>query len=233
MHCHYIAVSLSHGVKLYHRKSQKANRCTQPPKRVPSWHFPPFLLAGTGLCSLFTFRAASMRDFGTAPFRAAALSVWGRARTSLSAWFESTVSHHMAHGLDNPQGRTCNLPCQEKALESLPRCSFPDRMCANQQPRRRTGAVFICRLSAVWSAARVCRHGWFDSKGGFCIPVAQVMEQRSPKPQAAGLIPAGNACVPYEGNSGASGRESSGCSSAHRLTHVQRTECMGAAYMPS
>lgn len=31
-------------------------------------------------------------------------------------------------------------------------------------------------------------------------------------------------------NSGASGRESSGCSSAHRLTHVQRTECTGAAY---
>lgn len=52
-------------------------------------------------------------------------------------------AHHMAHGLDDPQGRTCNLPCREKALESLPRCSFPDRMCANQQPRRRTGAVFI------------------------------------------------------------------------------------------
>lgn len=27
----------------------------------------------------------------------------------------------------------------------------------------------ICRLSAVWSAARVCRHGWFDSKGGFLL----------------------------------------------------------------
>ena len=103
-----------------------------------------FLLSSLQVfCSLFTFRAATMRDFGTAPFRAAALSVWGRARTFLSAWFESTVSHHKAHGLDNPQGRTCNLPCREKALESLPRCSFPDRMCANQQPRRRTGAVFI------------------------------------------------------------------------------------------
>ena len=34
-------------------------------------------------------------------------------------------------------------PVPKKALESLPRCSFPDRMCANQQPRRRTGAVFI------------------------------------------------------------------------------------------
>lgn len=148
------------------------------------------------LLPLHVSRAASMRDFGTAPFRAAALSVWGRARTSLSAWFESTVSHQMAHGLDNPQGRTCNLPCQEKALESLPRCSFPDRMCASQQPRRRTGAVFICRLSAVWSAARVCKHGWFDSKGGFYTPVAQEVEQRSPKPHVAGSNPAGSACVP-------------------------------------
>ena len=96
----------------------------------------------------------------------ASLSASGRFEAFLSARFDSAISHHMAHGLDNPQGRTCNLPCQEKALESLPRCSFPDRMCANQQPRRRTGAVFICRLSAVWSAARVCRHGWFESKGG-------------------------------------------------------------------
>ena len=61
------------------------------------------------------------------------------------------------------------------------------------------------RLSAVWSAVRVCRHGWFDSKGGFCIPVAQVMEQRSPKPQAAGLIPAGNARLDVRaGDAGAS-----------------------------
>lgn len=57
----------------------------------------------------------------------------------------------------------------------------------------------ICRLSAVWSAARVCRHGWFDSKGGFYTPVAQVVEQRSPKPHVAGSSPAGSACVPYEG----------------------------------
>lgn len=129
----------------------------------------------------------------------ATLSASGRFEAFLSARFDSAISHHMAHGLDNPQGRTCNLPCQEKALESLPRCSFPDRMCANQQPRRRTGAVFICRLSAVWSAARVCRHGWFDSKGGFYTPVAQVVEQRSPKPHVAGSSPAGSACVPYEG----------------------------------
>lgn len=32
-------------------------------------------------------------------------------------------------------------------------------------------------------------------RAAFYIPVAQVMEQRSPKPQAAGLIPAGNAIL--------------------------------------
>ena len=37
-------------------------------------------------------------------------------------------------------------------------------------------------------------------RAAFYIPVVQVMEQRSPKPQAAGLSPAGNAiCVPCEG----------------------------------
>lgn len=44
------------------------------------------------------------------------------------------------------------------------------------------------------------RHGWFDSKGGFYIPVAQLVERWSPKPEAAGSVPAGNAsCVPCEG----------------------------------
>lgn len=37
-------------------------------------------------------------------------------------------------------------------------------------------------------------------RAAFYIPVVQVMEQRSPKPQVAGLSPAGNAsCVPCEG----------------------------------
>ena len=45
----------------------------------------------------------------------------------------------------------------------------------------------------------MCGHGWFDSKGGFYTPVAQVVERRSPKPHVAGSSPAGSACVPYEG----------------------------------
>lgn len=28
------------------------------------------------------------------------------------------------------------------------------------------GLLLLCRLSAIWCAARVTRHGWFDSKGG-------------------------------------------------------------------
>lgn len=87
-------------------------------------------------CFYARFRNGSAQSCAT-------LSASGRFEAFLSARFDPAISHRMAHGLDNPQGRTCNLPCQEKALESLPRCSFPDRMCANQQPRRRTGAVFI------------------------------------------------------------------------------------------
>lgn len=87
-------------------------------------------------CFYARFRNGSAQSCAT-------LSASGRFEAFLSARFDSAISHRMAHGLDNPQGRTCNLPCREKALESLPRCSFPDRMCANQQPRRRTGAVFI------------------------------------------------------------------------------------------
>lgn len=87
-------------------------------------------------CFYARFRNGSAQSCAT-------LSASGRFEAFLSARFDSAISLHMAHGPDNPQGRTCNLPCREKALESLPRCSFPDRMCANQQPRRRTGAVFI------------------------------------------------------------------------------------------
>ena len=164
---------------------------TQPPKRVPSWHFPlpPFKLVG--FCSLFTFRGLLLCDTLTQRQPAAherQEAVRFRRIAPYGAWTRQPARPHVY-----------NLPCQEKALESLPRCSFPDRMCANQQPRRKTGAVFICRLSAVWSAARVCRHGWFDSKGGFYTPVAQAVEQRSPKPHVAGSSPAGSACVPYEG----------------------------------
>ena len=32
------------------------------------------------------------------------------------------------------------------------------------------GLLLLFRLSAIWCAARVCRHGWFDSKGGSTMP---------------------------------------------------------------
>ena len=36
-------------------------------------------------------------------------------------------------------------------------------------------------------------------RAAFYIPVAQSVEQRSPKPHVAGSSPAGSACVPCEG----------------------------------
>lgn len=86
-------------------------------------------------CFYARFRNGSAQSCAT-------LSASGRFEAFLSARFDPAISHHMAHGLDNPQGRTCNLPCQEKALESLPRCSFPDRMCANQQPPAENRSCF-------------------------------------------------------------------------------------------
>lgn len=112
-------------------------------------------------CFYARFRNGSAQSCAT-------LSASGRFEAFLSARFDSAISLHMAHGLDNPQGRTCNLPCQEKALESLPRCSFPDRMCVKQQPWRRTGAVLYGRLSAVRSA-RQLRYCWLVRVQGRCF----------------------------------------------------------------
>ena len=54
-------------------------------------------------------------------------------------------------------------------------------------------------------------------RAAFYTPAAQVVEQRSPKPQVAGSSPAWSARLCMTGgrhaeSSGASGRESSGCS---------------------
>ena len=71
-------------------------------------------------------------------------------------------------------------------------------------------------------------------RAAFYIPVVQVMEQRSPKPQAAGLSPAGNAiCVPCEGAAqiaAASGGESSRCSGAPPFTLSEKLNVRSAAY---
>lgn len=74
-------------------------------------------------------------------------------------------------------------------------------------------------------------------RAAFYIPVVQVMEQRSPKPQAAGLSPAGNAiCVPCEGAAQIAGHLAAKVPDAaapDRFTPIHQTECTGAAYMPS
>lgn len=64
-------------------------------------------------------------------------------------------------------------------------------------------------------------------RAAFYIPVAQVMEQRSPKPQVAGLSPAGSARLCMTGgrhaeSSGASGRESFRCSGNVLLSDKHR-----------
>lgn len=67
-------------------------------------------------------------------------------------------------------------------------------------------------------------------RAAFYIPVAQLVERWSPKPEAAGSVPAGDARLCMTGgrhaeSSGAFGRESSGCSSAPPFTLSEKTEC--------
>lgn len=47
-----------------------------------------------------------------------------------------------------------------------PVSGFSGRMCVRFTGME-TYRLLYDRLSAIWSAAHVCRHGWFDSKGGF------------------------------------------------------------------
>nr|DAH52312.1 MAG TPA: hypothetical protein [Caudoviricetes sp.] len=106
----------------------------------------PFLVTNfhAFLFSFTVLRAASMRDFGTAPFRAAALSVWGRTRASLSAWFESTVSHHMAHGLIPHKAARLTSRATREGFES-PRVwvGFPTGCASNNSPGREPGLFYM------------------------------------------------------------------------------------------
>lgn len=136
-------------------------------------------------------------------------------------WFDSTASHRFAadpvggqtltHGLTSPtfglraRGEkgysfpsSHNLPRVTEAMESAHGFDRLSRRMCVRFTGMETYRLLYDRLSAVLSAVRVCRHGRFDSKGGFYTPVAQVVEQRSPKPHVAGSSPAGSACVPYE-----------------------------------
>lgn len=71
-------------------------------------------------------------------------------------------------------------------------------------------------------------------RAAFYIPVVQVMEQRSPKPQAAGLSPAGNAiCVPCEGAAQIAGHLAAKVPDAaafHPFTLSEKLNVRSAAY---
>ena len=140
--------------------------------RLPrSFQNGPFLVTGfhAFLFSFTVLRAASMRDFGTAPFRAAVLSVWGRASTSLSAWFESTVSHHMAHGLIPHKAARLTSRATRESFES-PRVwvGFPTGCASNNSPGGEPELFLYGRLSAVWSACQL-RYCWLVRVQGRCF----------------------------------------------------------------
>lgn len=65
-------------------------------------------------------------------------------------------------------------------------------MCVNKADVVTRGHFMTAR--AQFGACLGCNiTGWFESKSGFCTPVAQVVEHRSPKPDVAGSTPAGSA----------------------------------------
>ena len=65
-------------------------------------------------------------------------------------------------------------------------------MCVNKADVVTRGHSMTAR--AQFGACLGCNiTGWFESKSGFCTPVAQVVEHRSPKPDVAGSTPAGSA----------------------------------------
>lgn len=120
-------------------------------------------------------------------------------------WFDSTASHRFAadpvggqtltHGLTSPtfglraRGEkgysfpsSHNLPRMTEAMESAHGFDRLSRRMCVRFTGMETCRLLYDRLSAIWSVARVCRHGWFDSKGGFFTLVAQLAERWSPKP---------------------------------------------------
>lgn len=158
-----------------------------------------------------------MRDFGTAPFRTAVLSEWGRVIAFLSAWFDSTVSHQMAHGLIPHKAARLTSRATKESFESLKVwVDFPTGCASNNSPGGEPELFYMPPERSLERGACLDTAGSIP-RAAFHIPVVQVMERRSPKPQDAGLSPAGNARLCMTGgrhaeNSGASGRESSRCS---------------------
>nr|DAG05553.1 MAG TPA: hypothetical protein [Siphoviridae sp. ctNHj22] len=76
--------------------------------------------------------------------RAAALSVRGWARTSLSAWFDSTVSHQMAHGLIPHKAARLTSRATRESFESLRVwVDFPTGCASNNSPGGEPGLFYM------------------------------------------------------------------------------------------
>lgn len=213
MHCHYIAVSLSHGVKLYHRQSRKGKPMHAASETVPPGGFSCFPVPSPfrGLLLYARFRNGSAQSCAT-------LSAVGRFEAFLSARFDSAISLHNAGQLyPQPPDAWGPSPHRQHLLSgfffSMSHAFFHNsragilsapflarRMCVNKAPRPQTRGFFNAMWPPERSLERVSAEillAGSSPRAVFYIPVAQVMEQRSPKPQAAGLSPAGNAiCAP-------------------------------------
>ena len=161
----------------------------------------------------------------------------------------SRSSDHLTHGLTSRLWLrvewhgilTCPRNLRTHRRPHNPYTGFhnsPGRMCVNQASMETCWFLF-CYMPPERSMVRTSVEilsGGSSPRAAFYIPVVQVMEQRSPKPQAAGLSPAGNARLCMTGgrhaeSSGASGRESSRCSGAPPFTlseklNVYRERCL-------
>lgn len=207
-----------------------ATLATRPPKRFhpAGFHAFPFLPRFAG-CFYARFRNGSAQSCAT-------LGAVGRFEAFLSARFDSAISLHNAGQLyPQPPDAWGPSPHRQHLLSgfffSMSHAFFHNsragilsapflarRMCVNKAPRPQTRGFF----NAIWPSECSMVHvsggifpGGSSPRTAFYTPVAQVVEQRPPKPHVAGSSPAGSACVDWvdgKRDSGASGRESSGCS---------------------
>ena len=127
-----------------------------------------FLVTGfhAFLFSFTVLRAASMRD----------IFVEHHVRC------KSAVSLHLTHGLIPHKAARLTSRATRESFESL--APAENRGCFIWPPERSTERVSAEMLLAGSSPRAV-----------FYTPVAQVAEQRPPKPPVAGSSPAGSACV--------------------------------------
>lgn len=125
----------------------------------------------------------------------------------------SRSSDHLTHGLTSRlwlrvewQGfLTCPHNLRTHRRPHNPYTGFhnsPGRMCVNRTSME-TCWFFFCYMPPERSLERTSIEilsGGSSPRAAFYIPVAQLVERWSPKPEAAGSVPAGNAiCVPCEG----------------------------------